>query len=135
MPASKFFGCWLNASQRMRVSGRKIMSEAVFATGVPFGAKATLPHMMQDLSRLMPVCAGLRRWGSAALDLAYVAAGRYEGYWERELQAWDIAAGILLVREAGGVVGGFGDGDPLMTGGVIASNDALAVPFRKALTV
>ncbi len=133
--AEKGAGCWLNDNKRMRVSGRKVMSEAVFATGVPFGAKATLPQMMQDLSRLMPVCAGLRRWGSAALDLAYVAAGRFDGYWERELNAWDIAAGILLVREAGGIVGGFGDSDPLVSGGVIASNDALAVPFRKTLTI
>ena len=132
--AEKGAGCWLNDNKRMRVSGRKVMSEAVFATGVPFGAKATLPQMMQDLSRLMPVCAGLRRWGSAALDLAYVAAGRFDGYWERELQAWDIAAGVLLVREAGGIVGGFGDSDPLTTGCVVASNDHLAVPFRKALT-
>ncbi len=131
--AEKGAGCWLNDTKRMRVSGRRVMSEAVFATGVPFGAKATLPLMIQDLSRLMPVCAGLRRWGSAALDLAYVAAGRFDGYWERELQTWDIAAGILLVREAGGIVRGIGEGDPLVTGHVIASNDNLAEPFRKAI--
>ena len=90
--AEKGAGCWLNDSRRLRVSGRRSMIESVFATGIPFGAKSTLPAMIQDLARLMPQCAGVRRWGSAALDLAYVAAGRYEGYWERELSAWDIAA-------------------------------------------
>jgi hypothetical protein len=67
------------------------------------GAKY-LPATLQDLARLMPQVAGVRRWGAAALDLAYVAAGRYDGYWERGLNAWDVAAGILLVREAGGLV-------------------------------
>jgi myo-inositol-1(or 4)-monophosphatase len=97
---------------------------------VPFGAKATLPAMLQDLARLMPACAGVRRWGSAALDLAYVAAGRYEGYWERELNAWDIAAGILLVREAGGMVSGIRDGSDPLDGAVIAGNDGLFDAFR-----
>ena len=80
------------------------MNEAVFATGMPLGAATHLPAMLQDLARLMPACAGVRRWGAAALDLAYVAAGRFDGYWERDLQPWDIAAGILLVKEAGGMV-------------------------------
>ncbi len=128
--AEKGAGCWLNDNRRLRVSGRRTMSEAVFATGVPFGAKATLPAMLQDLARLMPACAGVRRWGSAALDLAYVAAGRYEGYWERELNAWDIAAGILLVREAGGMVSGIRDGADPLDGGLIAGNDGLFDAFR-----
>ncbi|MDP3263634.1 MAG: inositol monophosphatase family protein [Tabrizicola sp.] len=128
--AEKGAGCWLNDNRRLRVSGRRTMSEAVFATGVPFGAKATLPAMLQDLARLMPACAGVRRWGSAALDLAYVAAGRYEGYWERELNAWDIAAGILLVREAGGMVSGIRDGADPLDGSIIAGNDGLFDAFR-----
>jgi myo-inositol-1(or 4)-monophosphatase len=128
--AEKGAGCWLNDNRRLRVSGRRTMSEAVFATGVPFGAKATLPAMLQDLARLMPACAGVRRWGSAALDLAYVAAGRYEGYWERELNAWDIAAGILLVREAGGMVSGIRDGADPLDGAIIAGNDGLFEAFR-----
>ncbi len=128
--AEKGAGCWLNDNRRLRVSGRRTMSEAVFATGVPFGAKATLPAMLQDLARLMPACAGVRRWGSAALDLAYVAAGRYEGYWERELNAWDIAAGILLVREAGGMVSGIRDGSDALDGAVIAGNEGLFDAFR-----
>lgn len=101
--AEKGDGAFVN-DKRLRVSGRREMNSAVFATGVPFGAKGTLPATLKDLARLMPVCAGVRRWGSAALDLAYVAAGRYDGYWERGIQPWDIAAGILLVREAGGFV-------------------------------
>ncbi len=131
--AEKGAGAWMN-DKRMRVSGRRTMSEAVFATGVPFGTKHTLPATLQDLARLMPACAGVRRWGAASLDLAYVAAGRYDGYWERELNAWDIAAGIILVREAGGSVSGIRDGqDPLESGTVICGNDGLYAPFRKII--
>lgn len=101
--AEKGDGAFVN-DKRLRVSGRRDMNSAIFATGVPFGAKTTLPATLKDMARLMPICAGVRRWGSAALDLAYVAAGRYDGYWERGIQPWDIAAGILLVREAGGFV-------------------------------
>ena len=99
--AEKGDGAFVN-DKRLRVSGRRDMNSAIFATGVPFGAKTTLPATLKDLARLMPVCAGVRRWGSAALDMAYVAAGRYDGYWERGIRAWDVGAGILLVREAGG---------------------------------
>ncbi len=131
--AEKGAGAWMN-DRRMRVSGRRELHEAVFATGVPFGAKSTLPAMLQDLARLMPACAGVRRWGAASLDLAYVAAGRYDGYWERELQAWDIAAGVLLVREAGGFVSAIRDGDdPLEKGAVICANEPLFEPFRKII--
>jgi len=132
--AEKGSGAWLNDSRRIRVSGRRSMSEAVFATGVPFGAKKTLPATLQDLARLMPACAGVRRWGAASLDLAYVAAGRYEGYWERELQPWDIAAGLLLVREAGGMTGPVREGaDILEKGAVIAANEALFDSFARVL--
>ncbi|WP_434613189.1 inositol monophosphatase family protein [Tabrizicola sp. M-4] len=131
--AEKGAGAWMN-DRRMRVSGRREMHEAVFATGVPFGAKSTLPATLQDLARLMPACAGVRRWGAASLDLAYVAAGRYDGYWERELKAWDIAAGILLVKEAGGFVSAIRDGDePLVKGAVICGNEPLFEPFRKII--
>ncbi len=68
----------------------------------------------------------MRRWGAAALDLAYVAAGRFDGFWERKLHAWDVAAGILLVREAGGFVEAIAaDGDPLVDGAIIAANSAI----------
>ena len=132
--AEKGSGAWLNDSRRIRVSGRKTLHESVFATGIPFGAKKTLPAMMQDLARLMPATAGVRRWGAASLDLAFVAAGRFDGYWERELSPWDIAAGILLVREAGGMVTGLREGqDPLEDGALIAGNEGVFESFRRTI--
>jgi len=131
--AEKGQGAWMNES-RIRVSGRRHMIEAIFATGVPFAGRGTLPATLQDLARLMPVCAGVRRWGAAALDLAYVAAGRYDGYWERGLNSWDIAAGLLLVKEAGGFVGPVREGrDMLESGSIIAGNGELYEPLCKIL--
>ncbi|MCT8329651.1 inositol monophosphatase family protein [Albidovulum sediminis] len=131
--AEKGAGAWMNDS-RIRVSGRKVMAEAIFATGVPFGTKKTLPATLRDLARLMPACAGVRRWGAAALDLAYVAAGRYDGFWERELNSWDIAAGLLLVREAGGFVTGLREGQEIFdSGSVIAANGQLYEPLATLL--
>ena len=127
--AEKGVGAFMN-DRRMRVSGRRQMSQCLFATGVPYGAKKTLPATLQDLARLMPACAGVRRWGAAALDLAYVAAGRYDGFWERELNPWDIAAGLALVREAGGLVGPLRVGDPILEqGALIAANSEVFDPF------
>ena len=131
--AEKGLGAYMNDT-RLRVSGRRSMTDSVFATGVPFGAKSTLPATMQDLARLMPQCAGVRRWGSAALDLAYVAAGRYEGYWEREINAWDMAAGLILVKEAGGFTASLREGRGIFeSGSVVAANAAMFEPLRKAL--
>ena len=131
--AEKGAGAWMN-DRRLRVSGRRSMNEGVFATGIPFGLKRTMPETLGDLARLMPLCAGMRRWGAASLDLAYVAAGRFDGYWERELNAWDIAAGLLLVREAGGMVQPIRAGeDILATGSIICGNDGLFEPFCKAI--
>lgn len=131
--AEKGQGAWMN-DRRIRASGRRRMIESIFATGVPFAAKQTLPNTLKDLARLMPSCAGVRRYGSAALDLAYVATGRYEGYWERELNAWDIAAGLILVTEAGGMVGTVGAAsDPLVTGDVIAANSEIFDAFAKVI--
>ena len=131
--AEKGAGAWMN-DRRLRVSGRAKMIEAIFATGIPFASKKTLPATMGDLARLMPTCAGVRRWGSAALDLAYVAAGRYDGYWERELKPWDIAAGLLIVREAGGMVAPVVEGaDILATGGIICANEPLFSGFTKII--
>jgi len=132
--AEKGSGAWLNDSQRIRVSGRTRMIESVFATGVPFGGRSYLPATLQDLARLMPTCAGVRRWGSAALDLAYVAAGRYDGYWERGLQPWDIAAGILIVREAGGLVQPIRQGQDLLEGGqLIAAAEPIFDSFAAVI--
>ncbi|EEX14953.1 inositol-1-monophosphatase [Citreicella sp. SE45] len=132
--AEKGSGAWLNDSRRLRVSGRTRLIEAIFATGVPFAAKKTLPATLKDLARLMPECAGVRRFGSAALDLAYVAAGRYDGYWERELQIWDIAAGYLIAQEAGALVDGVREGqDPLETGSLLCANNAIFDGFAKVI--
>ena len=131
--AEKGSGAWMN-DRRLRVSGRRAMHEAVFATGVPFSAKKTLPATLADLARLMPACAGMRRWGVASLDLAYVAAGRFDGYWERELHQWDIAAGILSVKEAGGLIGPVREGyDILEKGALICANQALFAPLTKII--
>ncbi|WP_420022897.1 inositol monophosphatase family protein [Cereibacter azotoformans] len=130
--AEKGAGAWMNES-RLRVSGRRHMIEAIFATGVPFGGRPTLPATLQDLARLMPACAGVRRWGSAALDLAYVAAGRYDGYWERGVSAWDVAAGVVLVREAGGLISGIREDQNPIDGSLICGNQNLFEPFRKII--
>ena len=127
--AEKGQGAWLNSS-RLRVSDRKKMIESVFATGLPFAGHADLPDILQDLARVLPTCAGVRRYGAAALDLAYVAAGRYEGYWERSINEWDIAAGVLLVREAGGFAEGIkASSDPLATGSILCANASIFETF------
>jgi len=132
--AEKGEGAWLNDSQRLRVSGRHRMIESIFATGLPFGGRADLPLTLQDLARIMPVCAGVRRWGSAALDMAYVAAGRYDGFWERRLNAWDMAAGVIIVREAGGFVQPLNpEGDILSDGEVICGNERIFDTFAKVI--
>ncbi|KAJ56552.1 inositol monophosphatase [Actibacterium mucosum KCTC 23349] len=131
--AEKGGGAWMNGL-RLRVSGRHRMIESIFATGVPFGGRADLPMTLQDIARIAPQCAGIRRWGAAALDLAYVAAGRYEGFWERSLNAWDIAAGLLLVREAGGLIDGVTPNtDPLEVGEVIAAAEPIFEKFASSV--
>ncbi|MEM7471260.1 MAG: inositol monophosphatase family protein [Pseudomonadota bacterium] len=132
--AEKGQGCWLNDKTRLRVSGRSRMIESVFATGVPFAGGKYLPATLQDLAGLMPECAGVRRWGAAALDLAYVAAGRYDGYWERGLNIWDIAGGVLLVKEAGGFIEPIRDGQNLLEDGhLICANPEIFPSFAKII--
>ncbi|MGR3636180.1 MAG: inositol monophosphatase family protein [Shimia sp.] len=132
--AEKGEGAWLNDSQRLRVSGRHKMIESVFATGLPFGTRPGLPETLQDLARVLPVTAGVRRFGSAALDLAYVAAGRYEGYWERGLDSWDLAAGMLIVKEAGGLVEPINpDADILEDGEILCANEPVFTQFAKVI--
>ncbi|OCX60934.1 inositol monophosphatase [Thioclava sp. SK-1] len=131
--AEKGFGAFMNET-RLRVSGRRNMIESVFACGVPFAGKSTLPATLKDFAKLMPVCAGVRRWGAASLDLAYVAAGRYEGYWEREINPWDIAAGLVIVKEAGGFVGPVREGrDIFESKSVIATNGEMFDPLAKII--
>lgn len=129
--AEKGAGAWMNET-RIRVSGRSRMIESIFATGLPFAGRADLPDTLKDLGRLLPVCAGVRRWGAAALDLAYVAAGRYDGFWERRLNAWDLAAGVIIVKEAGGLVEPLNPkGDVVTDGEIVCANDAIFSGFAK----
>ena len=131
--AEKGAGAWMN-DKRLRVSGRRHMHEALFATGIPFGAKAGLPTSLQDLARLMPGTAGMRRFGAAALDLAWVAAGRYDGYWELNVKPWDVAAGVLLVKEAGGLVAPVREHHHIVNdGSVICANEPLFEPLCKII--
>lgn len=131
--AEKGTGAWMNES-RLRVSGRNRMIESIFATGLPFGGRTDLPETIQDLARLLPACAGVRRWGAAALDLAYVAAGRYDGFWERRLNPWDLAAGILIVKEAGGLVQPLNpEGNILEDGEIICANEPIFDQFAKVI--
>ena len=119
--AEKGLGAWMNES-RIRVSARYSIDDSLYATGIPFSGRIDdLPETINDLEKLMPKCSGVRRYGAAALDLAYVAAGRYEGYWERNLNNWDIAAGVIIAREAGAIVESIsGNTDPLIDGSIIA---------------
>ncbi|MEM9724923.1 MAG: inositol monophosphatase family protein [Pseudomonadota bacterium] len=131
--AEKGQGAFMN-DRRLRVSARRDLGEALFATGVPFGDKETLPETLRELARLMPACAGVRRFGSAALDLAYVAAGRYDGFWEREISAWDLAAGVVIAREAGALVEDMAGGGAMLTrGDIIAANPEIFAPFKAML--
>lgn len=95
-------GAFLNDS-RLRVSARRNMGDAVIATGIPHRGRPHHATFQKELARLMSEVAGIRRTGAAAIDLAWTAAGRFDAYWERNIKPWDMAAGILLVREAGGL--------------------------------
>ncbi len=120
--AEKGVGAYVN-DKRLRVSARREIKDAVFATGIPFAASSGANRLAfaRCLSTLMPQVAGIRRFGSAALDLAWVAAGRYDGYWEIGIQPWDIAAGMLIVREAGGYATD-AEGKDTLTNTVVAAN-------------
>ncbi|MDO5632185.1 MAG: inositol monophosphatase family protein [Paracoccus sp. (in: a-proteobacteria)] len=124
--AEKGGGAWMN-DQRLRVSGRKQLGEAVIATGVPIGARSgLLGQGLRDMARIGPQSAGVRCLGAGALDLAWLAAGRVDAYWERGFKAWDVAAGIVLVREAGGFVDGITPGEnPVESGDMIAAAPGL----------
>ncbi|MBE7218890.1 MAG: inositol monophosphatase [Caulobacteraceae bacterium] len=100
--AEKGRGAFINQEKRLRVAARKRFDDCLFATGIPFQGKPGLTPFLKELHQVAPRVAGVRRFGSAALDMAYVAAGRFDGYWERDVKPWDIAAGGLLVLEAGG---------------------------------
>lgn len=131
--AEKGRGCFLD-SRRLRVSARKKMVESVFATGIPCANRKSREPWLDEAAVLMPQVAGIRRFGAASLDLAYVAAGRYEGFWERGLAPWDVAAGIIIVKEAGGIVSDFDSSNTMMSSGdIVAANPDMHTPLIRAL--
>ncbi len=130
----KGLGAYLN-NKRLRVSNRSDFADCLIATGAPFrGVMDKHPNFIPQLAAVMPKVAGIRRAGSAALDLAYVAAGRYDGYWEARVFPWDMAAGILLVKEAGGFASPLiPRPDLLAEGGYIAANASIHDEFVRIL--
>lgn len=126
-------GAYLN-SQRLRVSGRRDLALSLVATGIPHQGRTGDGFFAGELNAIMPEVAGVRRFGAATLDLAYVAAGRYDAFWESGLSPWDIAAGIILIQEAGGMITEFnGRAEMLKTGQVLASNGLVHGPMTRLL--
>ncbi len=124
--AEKGAGAFVN-ERRLRVSARRDMQQAMFGTGIPFAASSARQRhsYARTLDVLMPQIAGIRRFGAASLDLTWVAAGRFDGFWELQLKPWDIAAGLVIVREAGGYVTDADGGDPRSQGDTVAANPHL----------
>jgi myo-inositol-1(or 4)-monophosphatase len=131
--AEKGTGAFVN-DRRLRVSARGTLGDTVIATGIPFRGRGDHPHYLNLLEAVMGATAGVRRMGTASLDFAYVAAGRYDGFFEIGLKPWDSAAGIILVREAGGYVSEINGGSDLLgSGNVLAANDRLFDTLGKLL--
>ncbi|WP_303698615.1 inositol monophosphatase family protein [Brevundimonas naejangsanensis] len=131
--AEKGKGCYLNDT-RIRIAGRADLAESLIATGLPFIGKPGHGQAIKDIHAVGQRVAGIRRLGAASLDFAWVAAGRYDAYFERNLQPWDVAAGILLVTEAGGVVTTIDqDGDPMSGKQIVAGNPEIQAKLRKIL--
>jgi myo-inositol-1(or 4)-monophosphatase len=126
-------GAFLN-DQRLRVAGRRELSECVIACGLPHIGRGDHELALREMAALQNKIAGFRRFGAAALDMAFVAAGRLDGFWERNLSPWDIAAGQIVVREAGGIVSGIeGHDDALRSGNVVCGNEYVHAELVKIL--
>jgi len=126
-------GAFLN-DQRIRVAGRRNLDECVIACGLPHIGRGDHQLANREMAAIQNKVAGLRRFGAASLDLAFVAAGRLDGYWERSLQQWDIAAGQIILREAGGIVtGSDGHDNALTTGHVLCGNEYVHAELLKIL--
>jgi myo-inositol-1(or 4)-monophosphatase len=126
-------GAFLN-DQRLRVAGRKQLGDCVIACGLPHIGRGDHELSRREMAEMQNRVAGLRRFGAASLDLAFVAAGRLDGYWERNLQPWDIAAGLVVVREAGGIVSGIeGHDNAIESGNVVCGNETIHRELVKIL--
>lgn len=131
--ASRGDGAYLN-SRRIRVSKRRSLEGALLGTGFPFGDSEKLETFIRTFRAIFPLTAGIRRAGAASLDLAYVACGRLDGFWEFNLKQWDIAAGALLIQEAGGIVTSLSNDDTFMQhGNILAANPKLHEELVKVL--
>ena len=129
--AEKGKGAFLH-NRRLRVSARRELAEALIATGIPFHGHGDFEEWDRIAQAVAPQVSGIRRFGSAALDLAWVAAGRFDGFWETDLSHWDVAAGVLIVREAGGFVTDFrGSERRVMDGEIVAANGGLHSKLHK----
>jgi myo-inositol-1(or 4)-monophosphatase len=125
LTAEKGKGAFIN-DKRLRVAARKTLQDSVLTTGIPFRGRGGYERFVRETGPLMREVAGLRRTGAASIDLAWTAAGRFDGYWEHDLQPWDIAAGIVILREAGGIAtDGDGGEDMLGKGSIIAGNPTI----------
>jgi myo-inositol-1(or 4)-monophosphatase len=131
--AEKGAGAWLN-DRRLRVSGRRDLASSVIGSGLPTLGRADPDVFQNQVRALMEKVAGIRRFGVAALDMAWVAAGRFDAFWEVALKPWDVAAGILLVREAGGFVSEIDGGNNMLnSGSILASNGQIHADIRSIL--
>lgn len=126
-------GAFMN-NRRLRVASRRDLIDALIICGMPHAGRSNHGQFMRELATIMPLTGAMRRFGSAALDMAYVACGRADGYWERSLHSWDIAAGIILIKEAGGYVSDAdGGSNPIETGSVVCGNEILQRELVKLL--
>ncbi|MBL4905812.1 MAG: inositol monophosphatase [Sneathiella sp.] len=131
--ASKGDGAFVN-DHRLRVSARTRLADSVLATGIPFLGKPGHEEFLREANEVMAISAGIRRFGAASLDMAYVAAGRFDGYWERGLSSWDLAAGIVIVREAGGLISQIDGGEKMLEkGDILATNSGINQPMMDIL--
>ena len=131
--AEEGIGAYLN-DQRLRVKSKKTLDKSIIALGIPFLGRGDHQQHIKFQQEVMSKVAGLRRFGAASLDLAFVAAGRVDGFWEFGLSPWDIAAGIILVKEAGGLAIGIDNKeDPLITGNIVAGNVNIVQELQKIL--
>jgi len=138
--AEKGKGAFLNdgtrggADRRLRPARRDIFADSLFATGIPFLGRPGHAKFLKELHQVMGASSGVRRLGSAALDLVWTAAGRFDGFWERGLAVWDIAAGVMIAREAGLNVESLSGGDVLETCDVICANSALMDQLKEKVS-